>query len=224
MKSTQEILADALAVRDDGAQPRCDAHEYEQCLLALARQDEGLAEDGIAHALARIAAGTNDDANALIFAADRKRDAEAAATVGKSARVEKVVKSASLDAILAEAENVLSKGASPTVTRDAAESAMLDLAVAESLEGEGVCDAYARLCESDARMQKLYALGQAADTAEVERAEQLSKRGTRNERVWELMVKGANHNRLAGETVEQALDRMLRTDKTYQDAYALYCE
>ncbi len=129
-----------------------------------------------------------------------------------------------LSTILSEAESVLSKGASPTVTRAQAESAMLSLAKREARDGEGVCNAYARLCESDARMQKLYALGQAADAAEVERAEQLSKRATRNERVWELMVKGAHHNRLAGETVEAALDRLLKTDKTYADAYALYCE
>lgn len=213
--NSNDIIKDALAVRDDGASPRFEAHEYEQVLLILARGDEGLAEDGIAHALARIAAGTNDDANALIFASGRKRDAEAAATVGKSAP---------LDAILSEADRVLSKGAPPTVTRAAAEQAMLDLAKAEARDGEGVCNAYARLCEEDARMQKLYALGQAAEAVEDERAEQLSKRATRNERVWELMVKGARHNRLSGESVEAALERLMKTDKTYADAYALYCE
>lgn len=128
-----------------------------------------------------------------------------------------------LNAILADAERV-TKGAPPRYTRDQAEAAMLDLAQREAREGEGVCDAYARLCKSDARMDALYGLALAADMAQVAEVEQLAKRATRNEQVWELMVKGARHNRRDGETVEQALDRMLRTDKTYQDAYALYCE
>jgi len=129
-----------------------------------------------------------------------------------------------LSNILAEADRVVSKGARPTVTRDQAESAMIDLAKAEARPGESPCVAFSRLCEEDARMQKLYALSEAADMLAGEEAEQLAKRATRNERVWELMVKGAHSNRREGETVEQALDRMLRTDKTYQDAYALYCE
>ncbi|MCK6570169.1 hypothetical protein L6V77_03560 [Myxococcota bacterium] len=128
-----------------------------------------------------------------------------------------------LNAILADAERV-SKGAPPRYTRDQAESAMLDLATREARPGEGVCNAYARLCKSDARMDALYGLAQAADMAQDAQAEQLAKRATRNEKVWELMVKGAHNNRRADESVEQALDRMLRTDKTYQDAYALYCE
>ena len=128
-----------------------------------------------------------------------------------------------LNAILADAERV-SKGAPPRHTRDQAESAMLDLARSEARDGEGVCNAYARLCIEDERMQKLYGLAASADMAQDAEAEELAKRATRNERVWELMVKGAHNNRRAGETVEQALDRMLRTDKTYQDAYALYCE
>jgi hypothetical protein len=128
-----------------------------------------------------------------------------------------------LSNILADAERV-SKGAPPRYTRDQAETAMLELARTEAHEGEGVCNAFARLCGSDERMQKLYGLAEAADVTQNEQAEQLAKRATRNERVWELMVKGAHSNRREGETVEQALDRMLRTDKTYQDAYALYCE
>src|SRR5262245_58398671 len=112
----------------------------------------------------------------------------------------------SLSNILAEAERV-SKGAPPTVTRDQAESAMLDLAKREAHEGEGVCNAYARLCSAeDERMQKLYALSLAADMAQDAQAEQFAKRATRNERVWELMVKGAHRNRREGETVEKALD------------------
>lgn len=128
-----------------------------------------------------------------------------------------------LNAILADAERV-SKGAPPRYTRDQAESAMLSLAEREARNGEGVCNAFARLCGSDERMQKLYALSEAADMLADEQAEQLAKRATRNEKVWELMVKGAHNNRRADETVEQALDRMLRTDKTFQDCYALYCE
>jgi len=129
-----------------------------------------------------------------------------------------------LSTILAEAERVVSKGARPTSTRAQAETAMLSLAEREARNGEGMCNAFARLCGSDERMQKLYALSEAADMRAGEEAEQLAKRATRNERVWELMVKGAHNNRREGETVEQALDRMLRTDKTYQDAYQLYCE
>jgi hypothetical protein len=128
-----------------------------------------------------------------------------------------------LNAILADAERV-TKGAPPRHTRDQAEAAMLDLAKSEARAGEGVCDAYARLCKSDARMDALYGLALAADMAQDAQAEELAKRATRNERVWELMVKGAVHHCRPGETVEKALDRLLQTDKTYQEAYALYCE
>lgn len=128
-----------------------------------------------------------------------------------------------LNAILADAERV-SKGAPPRYTRDQAETAMLELARQEARAGETTVAAFARLCGSDARMDALYGLSVAADMAEDAQTEELAKRATRNERVWELMVKGAHSNRREGETVEQALDRMLRTDKTYQDAYALYCE
>lgn len=152
-----------------------------------------------------------------ISAVDRPAHEGAGAILRKNHMNDKLSK------ILSEAERV-SKGESPTVTRAHAESAMLELAKREARDDEGVCDAYARLCESDERMQKLYELGQAADAVEDQRSEDLAKRATQNERVWELMVKGARHNRNAGETVEQALERMLLTDETYRDAYALYCE
>jgi hypothetical protein len=128
-----------------------------------------------------------------------------------------------LSNILADAERV-THGATPRYTRDQVESAMLDLAATEAREGETPVAAFARLCQGDARMDALYGLAEAADMAQDAQAEELAKRATRNEQVWELMVKGAVHNRRANETVEQALDRMLRTDKTYQDAYQLYCE
>ncbi len=121
-----------------------------------------------------------------------------------------------LTTILSEAERV-SKGASPTVTRDQAESAMLDLAKREARDREGTAAAFTRLCESDERMQKLYALGQAADVAEEREA--LSKAAP-DDRFYPLLLDLARMRKRTGETIEAACARLLTEDPVVRDAYA----
>jgi hypothetical protein len=121
-----------------------------------------------------------------------------------------------LSNILADAEHV-SKGAPPRYTRDQAETAMLDLAKREARAGEGVCNAYARLCTEDERMQKLYGLAQAADIAEVQAA---TKAAPQDDRFYPILLDLAQMRRAPGETLEKCVDRLLTTDRTVMDAYA----
>jgi hypothetical protein len=125
-----------------------------------------------------------------------------------------------------DAERVVTKGAEPRYTRQDYEQSMLDLAKSEANEGESPACAFARLCETDPRMDRLYKAACAAidRTAEREERELLTKRATRNDHIFELMVKSARVAKRPSETVEEALDRMLRTDKVFSDAYELYCE
>lgn len=209
-----EILADAVNMRDNGQCPKFEHHIYDQALISVARFEQSPTED-FPTALAR-SVKTSDDADALIFAADRAR---AAASFGKSAPVEKVMKSAAppnLDAILADAERV-TKGAPPRYTRDQAEAAMLDLAESEARAGEGVCDAYARLCKSDARMDALYGLAEAADIAEVQAA---TKAAPQDDRFYPMLLDLAQMRKRAGETIEAACARLLTEDPVVRDAYA----
>ena len=121
-----------------------------------------------------------------------------------------------LNAILADAERV-SKGAPPRYTRDQAESAMLDLAQREARAGETTVAAFSRLCGTDARMDALYALGQAADIAEVETA---TKAAPQDDRFYPLLLDMARMRKREGETLEKCMDRLLTTDRTVMDAYA----
>ena len=121
-----------------------------------------------------------------------------------------------LNEVLADAERV-SKGASPTVTRDEAESAMLSLAKREAREGEGTAAAFARLCESDPRMDALYVLGQAAEASEVEA---VVAKADPSDRFYPLLVDLAKMHRRDGETIEAAASRLLQTDPVVRDAYA----
>ncbi len=122
-----------------------------------------------------------------------------------------------LSKILSEAERV-QKGAPPTVTRDAAEAAMLDLAKREARPGESVAVSFARLCEEDARMQKLYDLGHAADVAEEHAI--VSKGVSGDPRFDRMLLDCARMRKRAGETVEQAASRLLHEDATIMAAWA----
>jgi len=208
----EEIVKDAIDVRDNGQCPKFEHHIYDQALISVARAEQSPTEN-FPNALAR-SVKTSDDADALIFAADRAR---AAASFGKSAPVEKAALSnTALDAILADAERV-SKGAAPSCTRDQAETAMLDLAQREARAGEGVCNAYARLCKSDARMDALYGLAEAADIAEVQAA---TKAAPQDDRFYPMLLDMAQMRKRAGETIEAACARLLTEDPVVRDAYA----
>ncbi len=125
-----------------------------------------------------------------------------------------------------DAQRVARTDAEPSYTRQEYEQAMLDLAKAEANAGESPACAFARLCETDRRMEALYKAACTAIDRKSDREERelLSKRATRNDHIFELMVKSARASKRPSETVEQALSRMLTTDKTFSDAYALYCE
>ena len=119
--------------------------------------------------------------------------------------------------ILIDAERVAKSGAAPRYTREQAEAAMLDLAKAEALPGEGTAAAFARLCETDERIQKLYDLGQAADIAE-ERA--IVEKADPSDRFTPLLMDLAKMRRREGETLEACASRLLHEDPVVADAYA----
>lgn len=210
MNNPEDVIRDALAVRDESAEPQFNADLYEQAILHEARL-ENSATETFAQVLARVASNGNDHVDALVFAAQRVRDREAA--MGKS----NTMNNDNLSNILSEAERV-SKGAPPTVTRDQAEAAMLDLAKAEARPGESVAVSFARLCETDSRMAKLYDLGHAADVAEESVA--LEKGVSGDPRFDRLLMDLARMRKRGGETVEQAASRLLHEDATIRDAYA----
>jgi len=118
--------------------------------------------------------------------------------------------------ILIDAERV-SKGSKPRYTRDQAEEAMMELAKAEALPGEGVASAFARLCESDERFQNLYDLGQAADLAE---EQAIVEKADPGDRFTPLLMSLAKSNRRDGETLEACAARLLVEDPIVRDAYA----
>ena len=118
--------------------------------------------------------------------------------------------------ILIDAERV-SKGGTPRYTRDQAEEAMMELAKAEARPGEGVASAFARLCESDERIQKLYDLGQAADFAE---EQAIVEKADPGDRFTPLLMDLAKSKRREGETIEACAARLLSEDPIVRDAYA----
>lgn len=118
--------------------------------------------------------------------------------------------------ILIDAERV-SKGGTPRYTRDQAEEAMMELAKAEARPGEGVASAFARLCESDERFQKLYDLGQAADLAE---EQAVLTKADPGDRFAPLLMSLARSTRREGETLEACASRLLVEDPIVRDAYA----
>ena len=119
-----------------------------------------------------------------------------------------------LELLLTDAERVAKSGAAPHYTREQAEAAMLDLAKAEAQPGEGTASAFARLCESDERIQKLYDLGQAADIAEEQAIVAKADRFT------PLLMDLAKMRRREGETLEACASRLLHEDPVVADAYA----
>ncbi len=202
MNDPDQIIKEAVGVHVHGQEPLHTADEYEAALLVIAREEQDPTEN-IAQAMARVARDGNQDVSALIFAADRVRARDAASGVTK-------MDGGNLDDFLADG--------APRFTRDQAEAAMMSLAKREARPGEDTAAAFARLCESDARMQKLYDLGHACDVEEEREA--LSKGVTRDERFDRLLVSIAKMRRTSGETIEQAAARLLAHDPVVRDAYA----
>jgi hypothetical protein len=120
---------------------------------------------------------------------------------------------------LEDAEHVAKGGTVPRFTKRDYDAAMLSLAKAEARPGESTAGAFARLCDEDPRMGKLYAAGERAEVVHDDREERELLAKHRAE-MWPLMVKAARSQARDGETLEQALDRLLCTDPLFQRAYA----
>ena len=132
-----------------------------------------------------------------------------------------------MNELIEDAYRVAKQGAKPTYDRRQYEDAMMKLAAGEARVSESTAVAFARLCEErDPRMESLYSAACRADIVKAApasaptRAEMLRKR----EQVWALMQRTARLEKRTGETEEQALQRLLDTDKIVQDCYAMYCE
>jgi len=136
---------------------------------------------------------------------------------------------------LDDAQRVALGVSHPSFRRHQYEEAMLDLARAESFAGESVNQAFARLCSAgDKRMDALYAAACVASSGPPTtvatsdgpplEGKSIAKRVADKDRIWQLMLKTARHERREGETVQKALDRLLETDEVIRDAYAAYCE
>ena len=122
-----------------------------------------------------------------------------------------------LELLLTDAERVAKSGAAPRYTREQSETAMLELAKAEALPGEGTAAAFARLCESDERIQKLYDLGQAADLAE---EQAIIEKANPSDRFTPLLMDMAKMWRRERETLEACASRLLHEEPVVADAYA----
>ena len=117
---------------------------------------------------------------------------------------------------LQDAERV-AKGAAPRYTREQYETEMLSKAESAAREtGEGIANAFARLCGAG-EFDSLYAAGQAADIAE-EHA--VISKADPSDRFTPLLLDLAKMRRRAGETLEGCVSRLLAEDEVVMAAYA----
>jgi hypothetical protein len=145
--STEDIIAEAVGVHTAGQEPRHTAEQYEGAIIAVARLEQRPSEN-IAEAAARVAGNGNPEVAALMFAANRVRDREAA--VGKRSPVAE------------DAERVAKSGTGPRYTRDDYHGAMQEIAKAGARPGEDVAGAFARLV-GEGRFDDLYAAAEPAN-------------------------------------------------------------
>jgi hypothetical protein len=202
-----EVLAQAITVRDDGQEPKFEAHQYECVLLDVARAEQDPSED-FPTALAR-SVKTSDHADALVFAADRARAREA---FGKSAPVEKSAPSA----IGLDAERVAKSGSAPRYTRDDYHGEMVEISKREARSGETPAVAFARLID-EGRFDDLYAAGERAESVEVEAA---MTKAAPEDRFFPMLLDLAQMRKRAGESIEAACARLMSEDPVVRDAYA----
>lgn len=207
MNNPEDVIREALAVRDEGAEPIHEATEYEEALLHEARLQQKPTES-LPQAIARVARDGNDHVDALAFAAQRVRDREDALGLGKRATPSPVAD---------DAERVAKSGSSPRYTRSDYEDEMMSLSKQLARPGEDTVSAFARLA-GEGDFDALYAAGEQADIAEERTA--LSKGVSRDDRFDRLLLDLAKMRRTPGETIEQAATRLLNEDATVRDAYA----
>jgi hypothetical protein len=207
--NTEEIIREATGVEFDGQEPRYSADEYDAAILGVARLDQKPGES-IAQTLARVTSDGDPEITSLLFAADRVRAREAAASsVGKSAPAEP-------SPVAKDAQRVAKSGTSPRYTRDDYHDEMMALAKAEARRGEDAVSAFARLC-GEGRFDELYAAGERAEVAEVESA---MAKAAPEDRFYPMLLDMAKMRRAPGETIEAACARLLERDPVVRDAYA----
>jgi len=210
MNDQESIIQEALAVHTEGKEPEHSPEVYEAAILAVARLDQKPSEN-IAQAVARVARDGDPEITALMFAADRVRDREAA-SLGKSAPAP------SPSPVAEDAERVTKSGTSPRYTRDDYHAEMMTLAKAEARRGEDAVSAFARLC-GEGRFDELYAAGERAEVAEVEAA--MAKAAPApDDRFHRALLQLATLKRRPGETIEKCYSRLLVEDPTFQAGYA----
>lgn len=206
MNNPEDVIRDALAVRDDGAEPQFDADLYEQAILHEARL-ENSATETFAQVLARVASNGNDHVDALVFAAQRVRDREAA--MGKAAAPSPVAE---------DAERVAKSGSSPRYTRDEYHDEMLSISKKLARPGEGVAASFARLA-GDGAFDDLYAAGERAEEREMQAVIEKVAEGP-DDRFHRALLNLAKYERRPSETIEGCYSRLLHENPTAREGYA----
>jgi hypothetical protein len=222
-ESQESIIQEAIRVHTEGQEPPAGrtAEEYEAAILAVARLDQHPSEN-IAEAVARVARDGDHEVQALIFAASRIRDREAA-SLGKShkerlmkdnvlprERLEPLVKA------LTDADRVAKGLSRPSYPHTTYEDAMTDLARYEADGVGSTAQAYARMLdEGDDRMVALYKAAEAA-------REQVPEYPDRREEAAKAIEDMARLRQRPGESLAKSVDRLLTESPTARDAYAFY--
>jgi hypothetical protein len=113
------------------------------------------------------------------------------------------------NALLFTADRARARANSTIVKRASdAEAEMLAVAKREARPGETVAMSYGRLCETDQRMAKLYAETQTTEERDTD------------PRFDSMLIDLATMRKRDGETLEQAVARLLDSDPIVRDAYA----
>ncbi|MBI1382634.1 MAG: hypothetical protein GC161_16275 [Planctomycetaceae bacterium] len=221
MNDELDLIAEALRVRDEGQEARSSAVDFDRALMFVARREQKPAEE-FHEALARVVR-TSDDADALIFAATRRRAAEA--SLGKAhkeqpmkdnvlprERLEPLVKA------LTDADRVAKGLSRPSFPHTTYEDAMTDLARYEADGVGSTAKAYARLLEEgDDRMVALYKAAEAAREQVPEYPNQ-----DRRELAAKAIEDTARLRQRPGESLAGSVARLLEEDPTARDCYAYY--
>jgi len=202
-----DIIKEALSIRDEGQEARSSAADFDAALLFVARREQGAAES-FPEALARVVS-TSDDADALIFAADRRRAAEA--SLGKAAV-------AAPSPVALDAEMVRKSGSSPRHTRDEYHDEMLSISKKLARPGEGVAASFARLA-GDGVFDDLYAAGERAEEREIQAVIEKVAEGP-DDRFHRALLNLAKYERRPSETIEGCYSRLLHENPTAREGYA----
>jgi len=126
--------------------------------------------------------------------------------------------------VYADAERVVTKGATPGFSRAEYQDAMMRLAHDVARGTESVAVAFSKLMdEQDSRLELLFAAAERADVKIAIEKRQAPSNETR-EKALNLLNESARIYKRADETQEQAMARLLNEDPAFQAAYEAYVE